>query len=132
MQTVTVPNLGPSETRQLADVNLQNSTSGKEISGYVGIAKGGITVKLYQITCVDTLIAVTTTCSDGKYSFSGLEDGSDFPDNATYRVEPCCSVCTFNPTSIANIQIPVPSGTTYNFTIDNPAGCNTGACQPCP
>lgn len=127
-----VTGLGVEEIRRL-DVNLTSPTPNNEISGHVGVDMEGITVKLIQVGCTDVEIARTKTCSDGKYSFYGMLDSNgtaviDIPSGTTYRVEPCCSVCTFSPTSIPNIQIPNSSLTKYNFT----AQCNAGACQPCP
>ena len=74
------------------NITLNGSNSQIEISGYVGVQKEGITVNLYQLGCVYTLIASMKTCYDGTYSFTSLEDGSDLP-NGTYKVEPVCSVC---------------------------------------
>jgi hypothetical protein len=133
MALVPVNSLEENETRQLDNVTLANPDSTKEISGYVGIAKEGITVKLIQIGCTDAEIARTKTCIDGKYSFYGIRDPETNTvidlSAGTYRVEPCCSVCpSFTPTFSGNIQIPITPGTTYDFTTT----CTDGACQPCP
>ena len=106
------------------NVTLQGSDSQIEISGYVGIKKEGITVNLYQLGCVYTLVASMKTCLDGTYSFNSLEDGSDLP-NGTYKVEPVCSgICTFVPSSIADIPVPH-TPQSYDF---NTAACGEGAC----
>lgn len=134
MALVTVTALGENETKQLNDVNLANPDSTKEISGSVGIAKEGITVKLIQIGCADAEIARTKTCNDGTYSFYGVFDSSsntvvDLSSPGTYRVEPCCSVCTFTQANFSgNIDLPNTTGKKYDFN----ASCTPGACQPCP
>jgi len=118
------------------DVSLQSTTAGKEISGQVYISSSsprqgreGVTVNLYQISCGapgPTPIDSAVTCSDGYYTFSVLPDGSELPDNTTYKVEPVCAgVCTFSPQYRDGIAVPVnPSSQTFDFA----AACGSGAC----
>jgi hypothetical protein len=119
--SVTFPTDNSNITR---NVTLNGSDPQTEISGYVGIQKEGITVNLYQLGCVYTLVASMKTCLDGTYSFTSLEDGSDLP-TGTYKVEPVCSgICTFVPSSIADIPVPH-TPQSYDF---NTAACGDGAC----
>ena len=120
-ESVTFPTNDSTITQ---NTTLNGSNSQIEISGYVGVQKEGITVNLYQLGCVYTLIASMKTCADGTYSFTSLEDGSDLP-NGTYKVEPVCSgICTFVPSSIADIPVPH-TPQSYDF---NTAACGEGAC----
>ena len=106
------------------DVILNNSNPQIEISGYVGVQKEGITVNLYQLQCVYTLVASMKTCADGTYSFTSLENGSELSPG-TYKVEAVCSgICTFVPPSIPDIPVPH-SPQSYDF---NTASCGYGEC----
>ena len=111
-------------TGTMADISLFKNTPRRELRGFVGDKKVGVTVKLYKkerggfhpVLPPDDGVAVT--CADGWYSFSELADG-------IYKIVPECSVCTFSPAFRDNVQIPCTATATFDFK----ASCTPGACQ---
>jgi hypothetical protein len=101
------------------DISLDATTERRELWGFVGLRKEGVTVKLYRKEGeVYRYIDTAVTCYDGIYAFSELADG-------VYKISPECSVCTFGPAFRNNVQIPCTATASFNFA----AGCTPGACQ---
>jgi hypothetical protein len=111
-------------TGTMPDISLLKNTPQRELRGYIGAKQEGVSVKLYKkerggfhpVLPPDDGVAVT--CADGMYSFSELADG-------VYKIAPECSICTFSPAFIDNVQIPCNATATFDFK----AGCTPGACQ---